>query len=602
MTRVRVMGPTEIRPDYLWPDTDPGLRRDLPEYYAEDGTFRVPEAHVELFVPETGDPVLSVGYDGAAGAPLAECDSGRVARTIRWAIRRIVLDDRVYEILAGLSPVAARIADGLTLETTPRGTHQRLTPEAEDAREELIRRLDEELADIPELDVRTADEIDRSVIEQLITAETRGEDLPAIAVELRARIARGRAHIVVDDAPGVLRHHRDVAREGVRARLAITARLASGDRRERDELLRRVASWDSGTDTYRALGKMTGLSHTQVRTIVTQATAGRDAALDSMASTIRSLRLAWDPPAVPSGPDPDEYEGWSDWEIEQQEAEDDRAVREHRAMKYCARCGEPAKRIVRRWQVGRSSIQADDDDPHRSEAGYVDDLSRGQQRIHQPKWAVCGTKCARVVIEEDRASTPRELLLPGNTEFYYEVEAWRYVPHDSELPRPLVRLRMDTEGIEQRREQFERDLYNRDLAGAALDLAHLRRYIARAAANLAAIETWTPAPRTFEPGTPEPDELIQVRHGDIIYGNMKIFAFDDRADYWEGPGGERRTWDELTEMGVTEIAREKIRIPHDGDADEDDFQPSSGELFWHDSNDRTRPRPQLDDAAGDYDD
>jgi hypothetical protein len=63
-----------------------------------------------------------------------------------------------------------------------------------------------------------------------------------------------------------------------------------------------------------------------------------------------------------------------------------------------------------------------------------------------------------------------------------------------------------------------------------------------------------------------------VRHGDIIYGNMKILALDDRADYWEGPGGERRTWDELTEMGVTEIAREAIRIPHDVDDDEDDSQ------------------------------
>ena len=499
MTDVSVMGPTEIRPDYLWPDIDPALRGDLPEYYDDEGTFRVPPAHVELFVPETGNPVLSVGYDGVAGAPLAQCTPDRVARTIRWAIRRIVLDERVYEILARLSPVAARIADGLTVETTPRGTHQRLTPEARDAREELARRLDDELDGLPELDVRTAAEIDRSVIEQLITAETRDGDLPAIAAELRARIARGRPDVVVDDATGALRHHRDVAREGVRARLALAAQLASGDRRERDELLRRVASWDAGTDTYRALGKMTGLSHTQVRTIVTQATAERDTALDSMAATIRSLRLAWDPPAVPSRPDPDEYEGWSNWEIEQQEADDDRAIHEHRAMKYCARCGEPTTRIVRRWQVGRSSIQADDDDPHRSEAGYVDDLSRGQHRIHQPKWAVCGTRCARAVIEDDRAATPRELLLPGNTEFYYEVEAWRYIPHASELPRPLVRLRMDTEGIEHRRERFERCLYNRDLTGAALDLAHLRRYIARAAADLAQIETWTPSPARSGP-------------------------------------------------------------------------------------------------------
>lgn len=53
-------------------------------------------------------------------------------------------------------------------------------------------------------------------------------------------------------------------------------------------------------------------------------------------------------------------------------------------------------------------------------------------------------------------------------------------------------------------------------------------------------------------------------------------------------------------MGVTEIAREQVRIPHDDDA-EDDFQPG-GELFWYDRNDRARPRPQLDDEADDYDD
>jgi hypothetical protein len=181
----------------------------------------------------------------------------------------------------------------------------------------------------------------------------------------------------------------------------------------------------------------------------------------------------------------------------------------------------------------------------------------------------------------------------------YEVEAWRYVPHASELPRALVRLRMDTDGIGAEREQFERAVYNRDLSGAALNLARLRRYIAGAAADLAEIETWTPAPRTFSPGDQEPGEPIQVRHGDTIYSNMKIFAFDGRADYWEGPGGERRTWDEVAEMGVTEIPREQIRIPRGDDADKDDFQP--GELFWYDRGDRARPRPQLDDGVGGYD-
>lgn len=51
---------------------------------------------------------------------------------------------------------------------------------------------------------------------------------------------------------------------------------------------------------------------------------------------------------------------------------------------------------------------------------------------------------------------------------------------------------------------------------------------------------------------------------------------------------------------MTEIAREQVRIPHDSDAGEDDFQP--GELFWYDRGDRARPRPQLDDRADEYGD
>ena len=83
--------------------------RESRNYYADDGTFRVPEAHVELFVPADGDPVLSVGRDGDGSAPLSECTPERQSRTIRWAIRRIVLNEDVYQRLTGLTPVATRI-------------------------------------------------------------------------------------------------------------------------------------------------------------------------------------------------------------------------------------------------------------------------------------------------------------------------------------------------------------------------------------------------------------------------------------------------------------------------------------------------------------
>src|SRR5579859_4879462 len=51
---------------------------------------------------------------------------------------------------------------------------------------------------------------------------------------------------------------------------------------------------------------------------------------------------------------------------------------------------------------------------------------------------------------------------------YYEVESWRYLPHDSELPRALVRLRAHTDQIDYLREQLERAFAGADAASAAL--------------------------------------------------------------------------------------------------------------------------------------
>jgi hypothetical protein len=177
---------------------------------------------------------------------------------------------------------------------------------------------------------------------------------------------------------------------------------------------------------------------------------------------------------------------------------------------------------------------------------------------------VCGTACARKVIEEDKAQPHK------GSHFYYEVESWRYLPHDSELPRALVRLRAGTDQIGYLREQLERAFAGGDAASAALDLADLRRRVARTAAILAEIRTYTPAPRTFGPGDRQPDDVRQVRHGDTIYSEWPVL-YRGREDSWEGPGGKRHTWDELTELAggdLTEIAREKVIIPgRDDDQD-----------------------------------
>ena len=224
---------------------------------------------------------------------------------------------------------------------------------------------------------------------------------------------------------------------------------------------------------------------------------------------------------------------------------------------------------MRRWQVGRTAIAADDDDPARDQAGYVEGLSEPPSYTLQPSWAVCGPACARKIIEEDQAQPHKGSHVTGRTEFYYEVESWRYLPHDSELPRALVRLRAHTDQIDYLREQLERAFAGADAASAALDLADLRRRVARTAADRRSART-RPPPRTFGPGDRQPDDVRQVRHGDTLYSEWPVLC-RGREDSWEGPGGKRHTWDELTELAggdLTEIAREKVIIPgRDDDQD-----------------------------------
>ena len=451
-----------------------------------------------------------------------------------------MLSAAAYETLSALAPAAARVAEGLTVSDTPRGRRQRLTPAARRARAEFGEQLAAALAALPVLDIRgnVAEAVGLAAVEAAVTAETRDEELPGIAERLRAQVvpARPGDYVVLDHCLSQLAGRRHLARAGVRDRLAVTARLASGDRRERDALLRRVKGWDDDADSYRGLGELVGMSHTQVRAIVRQAVDDRD----------------------------DEDERW-----EQEEAAADER-RAYTRRKNCSACGKPSRRLVRRYQPGRTIIQADDDDPSRDQYGHVTDLDESPRYSLQPSWAVCGTACARKVIEEDRAA-PKGSWVPGRQEFYYCVESFRYVPHDTELPRPLRQLRNSTDLTADTRERLERAVAAGDAAGAALHLASLRRDIAHAAAALAAIRTHTPAPRVFAPGDPAPgDDVLQVRIADTIYRHWPVIS-PHVEGHWTGPSGQRRTWDELTEAGggaLTEIPRERVVLPgRDDDQD-----------------------------------
>lgn len=349
----------------------------------------------------------------------------------------------------------------------------------------------------------------------------------------------------------------------------------------------------------------TGESYTRARRAVARQDPTQGAPGD-VAAAARTLLKAWDlARRIEPSPDAErQHAEQLEWEQEQEALYDHDGYerRKHLALKSCAACGAPSRRIVRRWQVGKVSFSGDPGDPAIDQAGHISDLSHPPSYTGQPSWAVCGTVCARRIIDEDRANPSGGIRVAGNDEFFYEVESFRYLPHESELPDILVRLRSRMDLLGYSREGIDRAVAAGDMAGAAYHLEGLRRDIARTAAVLAELETRTPSPRRFPPGSPEPDGT-QVRHGGVTYSNMSFLNFDPaRRDHWEGTDGTRYTWLELTEMAggdLTEIPREHLHFPRrDADDDEeDDFQPD--ELLWCDRNDRAHPRPQLDDGADD---
>jgi hypothetical protein len=290
----------------------------------------------------------------------------------------------------------------------------------------------------------------------------------------------------------------------------------------------------------------------------------------------RTLLEAWDLArrVEPSPAAERQHAEQLEWEQEQEALydHDGYARRKHLALKSCAACGAPSRRIVRRWQVGKVSFSGDPDDPAIDQAGHISDLSQPPSYTGQPSWAVCGTVCARRIIEDDRADPSGGTRVAGNDQYFYQVESFRYLPHDSELPDVLVQLRGNMDLLGYSREGIDRAVAAGDMARAASHLESLRRDMARAAVILARLGTWTPPGRRFPPGSPEPD-AIQVRHGGVVYSNMSFLNFDRaRRDHWEGTDGSRYTWLELTDMAdgdLTGVPREHIRIPRDNDLDDD---------------------------------
>ncbi|UGT58809.1 hypothetical protein [Nocardia asteroides] len=558
---VMVVAPKMIRPDFLWPEISREDRIEAPEWYDDEGRQRPPPAVVELFVhDEEADgrgPELTVTFDGQTSAPLADSTSERVARTVRWPIPRVVVTEELFTLLGErISPLAARVAAGLTVTESPRGHHQVLSPDARAASVELATQLDDMLAEWPILEVRSLAEIAPDAVYSVLAADTPDAALPEIVEVLRRRVTPmlPGSRVVLDDALADLEQARDAARDRVRSRLAIVAGLTSADRGERDALLRRIAAWDD-TDTYRSLGAIVGLSHTAVGKIVSQITTERDTALDHLDATVRSLQAAWDPPPVPgwrdrNAPEYDDYDDVDDIAAVERERE------LHRARATCTLCGKTSRKLVRRWQIEPVNSSPDHGDRLRSHDGGTTarQFTTRPSFAGQPSWAVCGNECARSVIAGDRERPTGLRYVPG-TEFHYQLDEFRFIPHHADQPGVLVGLSEDLRILAHHGAEFVHAAAT-GADDAAVQLAALRRDIAQIAATLAGIRTYTPPPRRFAPGEPEPAGVDQVRHGDVIYTNYSDM-FPENGWQSFGPGRATYRWDELTAAAAGEL----IEIP-----------------------------------------
>lgn len=545
---VTVVAPNMIRPDFLWPDIGRRERWEAPEWFDDEGRLRAPVAVVELFVHDGTNgrsSELTVTFDGQTSAPLADSASERVARTLRWPIPRVVVTAELFALLGErISPLAARVAAGLRVTESPRGFHQVLIPEARAASTEIAELLAVLLADWPVLEVRDVAGIAPDALYSVLTADTPDDALLGIAERLRARITAIRPGnlVVLDDGLAALEEARDAARDRVRSRLELVADLASADRSERDALLRRIAAWDD-SDTYRSLGKIVGLSHTAVGKIITELTTARDTALDHLKVTVRSLQAAWDPPPVPTWRDRHPVRGDEYDETDEIAAvERDRDL--HRALAVCTVCGEESRILVRRWQIEHAT--ADRDAPL-LEYG----LDAAPSFAGQPSWAVCSTACARSVISADREHRAGP---PG--QWHYQLTEFRFTPHYADQPAALAGLSEDLRLLAHHGSEFVHAAAT-GADPAAGQLADMRRDIARIAATLARIRTYTSPPRRFAPGDPEPTGIRKVRNGDVIFSNWR-HLFPDHTE-WEsyGPGGATYSWDELTAAAGGEL----IEIP-----------------------------------------
>ncbi|MFC3985197.1 hypothetical protein [Streptosporangium jomthongense] len=556
---VAVMVPAEeVSPLWLW-----DLAQDQPV--------------VELYVPVDGAPVLSLqnGDDDHRGREYRQ-------RSMRWPIPPLVAGEALWQALAALRPLAARIAAWMMPPSGKGGPRTGLTADAQMAAAELEDRLAEAVRYLPQVEIVSAWDLSAVTIHDLAGADLTDEDLAEATARLNATVTpmTPGGVVVVRGLADRMKSARNRARARVRARLAIVAAMAETGRQERDELIRRIASWGERDDTHRSLGAAAGLSHGAVQKILTK--VERDDALEAMED-----RLAAALEALVRDRNPEPLHPLAATGNHNRQAE-----RERRAQQRCAvpGCAAASRLIVKRWQIDDAvSLPADEDDPDRDPLEDTTTTLSVQPRFDgQPTWTACGTVHARTLADTDRANPAVTGTTPGNLVYHYQVETFRYRPRAAELPRPILRVRHCLELLNDSADALTQAVHAGHLTRAASCLYALKQDVARSALVLSELYT-EPTPATlYRHGDPEPGlEVRQVEDGDTLYLRQPAaggFVWIRRGD--PAP----RTWAELTASTegrpLVAVPDVKLVLPTDHERHEQQDDDDGG---WYDGDDDPDP-------------
>src|SRR5690606_6078487 len=216
------------------------------------------------------DAELYADYPASNGTPGRVC----LGQVRAWEITPLVAD-AANELLREIAPLAQRILDGSSIEVNPRTGDPVgvLSDDATAAEREIYEiieswREDPAIATVEEIRVRDwyAACDDDPCDELGLTAETTDDELPAVAARIEDDIrAAAEGVVVITGAEAWARARREELRDELRDELMQVAADLGALRERRNELVRRLYACGDST---RAIAKLIGTSHTQVRRII----------------------------------------------------------------------------------------------------------------------------------------------------------------------------------------------------------------------------------------------------------------------------------------------------------------------------------------------